>query len=110
MISYREPDYIDFEEETAFIRFNNQVNRTADYSIPDDRNSSFIRIKGSTFENLAYQQSIEVLSNLRDQSEVECGNGLDFFACLFKAHDNRGFVINTKGFPGPIQIEDNAFK
>lgn len=110
MISYREPDYIDFEEETAFIRFNNQVNRTTEYNIPDDRDSSFIRIKGSTFENLAYQQNINVLSNLNNQTGVECGNGLDFFSCIFKAYDNRGFVINTRGFPGPIQIEDSAFK
>ena len=33
----------------------------------------------------------------------------DFFSCIFEPYDNQGFVINTKGFPGSIQIEGNTF-
>ena len=81
------------------------MNRTEAYNIPDDRDSSFIRIKSSTFENLAYQQLLSVLSNLKVKDTVNCGSGTtDFLACVFEPYDHRGFVLNVKGFPGTIQI------
>ena len=77
----------------------------------DDRAESFIRIKNSVFENLAYQQLLSVLSNLKVTNTVNCGSGTtDFLACVFEPYDHRGFVLNVKGFPGTIQIEQSTFK
>ena len=52
MISYRQPDVIEFVDEPKFLKFANQFNRT--HEMPDGRNQSFIRIKDSLFENMAY--------------------------------------------------------
>lgn len=77
----------------------------------DDRAEPYIRITDSHFENLAYQQQIEVLSNLQ-KNTVSCGGDLvpDFFSCIFLPYDNRGFVINAKGFNGTILIEGSTFE
>ena len=100
MISYRQSDTISFEDEPKFLKFNNQFNRTAELS--DDRAESFIRIKDSVFENLGYEQSLEVLSNL-ESTTTSCGSGTTTFcACVFSQYDHRGFVINSDGFPGSI--------
>ena len=55
MISYRQPDPISRDEERNFVDFKFQANRTDSESISDDRSESFIRIKDSVFENLAYE-------------------------------------------------------
>ena len=82
-----------------------QMNRTEASNIDDGRADSFIRIKNSTFENLAYQQLLSVLSNLKVTTTTNCGSGTtSFFACVFEPYDHRGFVLNVKGFPGTIQI------
>ena len=83
-----------------------QLNRTEADTFDDGRAESFIRINNSVFENLAYQQLLTVLSNLKVTDTVNCGNGTtDFLACIFEPYDHRGFVLNVKGFPGTIQIE-----
>lgn len=100
LISYRQQDSIEFDVEPKFLKFNNQFNRT--YEVPDGRNQSFIRIKESQFVNLAHGQSLEALSNL-DVLTTTCGSGItDFTECVFSQYDHRGFVINSKGFPGSI--------
>ena len=44
------------------------------------------------------------------QNTTNCGTGIESFtACVFNPFDNRGFVLNTKGFPGAIQIEGSTF-
>ena len=81
MISYRQSDTISFEDEPKFLKFNNQLNRTTELS--DDRAESFIRIKDSVFENLGYEQSLEVLSNL-EAITTSCGSGTTTFCgCVF---------------------------
>ena len=54
MISYRQVDPILFENESKYFRFSKQLNRTEKFSFADDRAESFIKIKDSHFENLAY--------------------------------------------------------
>ena len=54
MISYRKTDPITFEMEPKYIKFSNQMNRTTNYTYPDDREESYIRINNSLFENLAW--------------------------------------------------------
>ena len=106
MISYRSTQKIAFSDEPKYIKFSSQMNRTAASGFDDGRGDSFIRIKDSVFENLAYQQLLTVLSNLKVTNTVNCGSGTtDFLACVFEPYDHRGFVINVKGFPGTIQIE-----
>ena len=108
LISYREMQEITFAEEPKFIKLTKQVARETNYTISDNRNSSYIRIKDSTFENLAYQQMLETLTNKGTTWET-CGTGTEsFFKCLFKAFDGRGFVLNVKDFPGSIQIESSS--
>ena len=54
LISYRKAQSIDFSVEPKFFKLTDQVSRHENYTIPDGRNSSFIRVKNSVFENLAY--------------------------------------------------------
>ena len=62
--------------------------RNTSLTFADGRAESFIRISDSVFENLNYQSSLEVLSNL-ETNTVDCGDGLDdFFSCVFKANDH----------------------
>lgn len=108
MISYRAPEKISYESEQKFLKVSNQFNRTDSYGWADNRNDSFIRIKDSVFENLAYQQVITGLSNL-EKNTVSCSTEIaSFFNCVFKPHDHRGFILNTKGFPGSIQIQGST--
>ena len=65
MISYRPSHDFAFTEEPKYISFSNQMERSQNFTDsegvvkegmqPDGRNSSFIVIKDSHFENLAYQ-------------------------------------------------------
>lgn len=73
LISYRQPDVVDFSEEPNFVQFSNQVNRTAANEITDNRNVSQIIIKDSVFENLTFEQTLEVLSNLKEEMTT-CAN------------------------------------
>ena len=54
-----------------------------------------------------------MLSNLEVKT-THCANDAsqvtDFFACLFRQYDNRGFVLNIDSFPGTVQVQGNAFK
>ena len=79
----------------------------------DDRTEPFIRIKDSLFENLGYQQTLAVLSNLNEQTtnhaDEESGVS-DFFNGEFNQYDHRGYVLNIDSFPGAIQIQGSQFK
>ena len=110
LISYRKAQSIDFSVEPKFFKLTDQVSRHENYTIPDGRNSSFIRVKNSVFENLAYQQLLETLTN-KGTTNLTCGIGTEtFFGCLFEAFDGRGFIMNLKDFPGMIQVEDTTIR
>ena len=106
MISYRQTDKIAFVEEPRYLKYSNQLNRTEPE--PDGRNSSFIRIQNSHFENLGYFDKIEVLSNLGTKTTTG-STELWYLNKVFDGYDNRGFVLNTKAFPGGIQIQNSTF-
>jgi len=54
------------------------------------------------FENLAYQQLLQTLTN-KVTTNTTCGTGTEtFFSCQFEAFDGRGFILNVKDFPGTI--------
>ena len=107
LISYRKMQDVDFATEPKFFKMAQQLNRTENYTMSDNRTEPFIRIKGSVFENLAYQQKLEVLTNTA-RTNTTCGNGTEsFFTCLFIAYDGKGFVLNARDFPGAIQIESS---
>ena len=55
LISYRKMQNITFAEEPKFIKLTSQFAREKNFTLSDNRTESFIRIKDSTFENLAYQ-------------------------------------------------------
>ena len=105
MISYRGPDVIASSDEPNFLDFKNQVNRTESYIMTDNRTESFIRIKDSVFQNLGYQQTLVVLSNLNEQTtnraDEESGVN-DFFNGQFNQYDHRGYVLNINSFPGAV--------
>ena len=91
------------------MKLRNLSERVENKKISDNRTESFIRIKNSEFRNLAFHQPLNVLSNLKHNT-TSCGDGTKlFFNCIFKEYDHRGFVINTEGFPGGIQIQDSTF-
>ena len=110
MISYREIQDISYQEEKTLMKLRDLVTREEDYALNDNRTESFIRIKNSVFQNLAFHQPLNVLSNLKHNT-TSCGYDKTtlFFNCVFKEYDHRGFVINTEGFPGGIQIQDSTF-
>ena len=93
---------MDFSKEPSYFKLANQKKRDPAYTIDDGRTESYIRITDSVFENLAYQQELTVLSNIQTGTST-CGNGIEaWFGCIFEAYDGRGFVLNTKNFPGAI--------
>ena len=105
LITYRQEQEIEFEDLPEFFRLNKQLERDSSYTISDDREEQFIKIKNSLFENLAYKQSIDVLSNL-DSDSTACGgsgisSGID---CIFEPFDHRGMILNLGGFNGTVQI------
>ena len=55
LISYRQADHFDFDEEPNFLQYSNQFNRTTSEERSDNRTESFIKIKDSLFENLAHE-------------------------------------------------------
>ena len=102
LISYRKAQVIEFSKEPKYFRLTNQRVRDPEYSPSDGRNSSFIRIRDSTFENLAYQQLLSVLTNKVTSTETY-GTGTEaFFEKVFEAYDGRGIILNVKDFPGTI--------
>ena len=102
LISYRKMQEIKFTDEPKFFKLTSQVARHKNYTMGDNRELPFIRIKGSTFVNLAYQQLLTTLTNKGAVWET-CGTGTEtFMRCLFKAYDGRGFILNVKDFPGAI--------
>ena len=107
LISYRKLHNVDIFKEGKYFKFSNYIVREKNYTMSDNRESAFIRIKDSTFENLAYQQGIKVLTNLNyryyDQTTA-CGSEAveEYISCIFQPYDHRGFVINASGFPGGI--------
>lgn len=106
LVTYKREETILFDDHKTFLNISSSYDRTV--NITDDRNSSFIFIHDSVFENIGYHLVLNSLQERGgDETVAEISNWFDRDWPYF---EDRGLILNLKGFAGSVEISNSTIQ
>ena len=107
MLYYNRFQTVSFKESQTMLNYTANFNGVSDFNFTDSNAQNYIRIIGSTFKNMGFQQ---VHQALRYKKFATANSTEGFISTIpFRRFMDQGMILNLKGFSGSIEVRGSRF-